>query len=288
MTRTTLPFHKMNGIGNAILVVDARLGDRAVTADAARTLARMPGLAFDQLMAIGPARQPGGDPFVTIWNADGTEAGACGNGTRCVAWALMRDGAETRMRVETAAGSLACERLGPMRFSVDMGPPSLGWAEIPLASHVEDTSAIAIDDVTDLPPEARCFAAVSMGNPHAVFFVRDIAGIDLQALGPAIERHPLFPARANVSFAQVLDRETILLRVWERSAGATLACGSAACATAVAGVRRGLTERRVRVTLPGGTLEIEWRAADGHVVMAGDVELEQSGTLPTDLPGLDG
>ncbi|MDX7950003.1 diaminopimelate epimerase [Lichenihabitans sp. Uapishka_5] len=278
-----LPYFKMNGIGNAILVVDGRTSGFVVTSSTARAAAAQPGLGFDQLMAIGRPRDGHRDAFVTIFNADGTESGACGNGTRCVAWALLRDSVETAVTVETAAGRLACRRLGPLRFSVDMGSPTLAWNAIPLARAVSDLQHVPLRPVAGLPADLSHCAAVGMGNPHAVVFVPDVAAIPLAEVGPAIEHDPMFPARTNVSFAQVIDRSTIRLRVWERSAGATLACGSAACATAVAAVRAGRTDREVRVMLPGGDLAIEWRAEDGHVVMTGDVVLEHAGLLPAEV-----
>ena len=286
MASTALPFFKMNGIGNSILVVDTRSAGIVLTPETARAAAGLPQLGFDQLMAIGEPCSRGSDAYVTIFNADGSEAGACGNGTRCVAWVLMRDGDASRLTVETAAGRLACEKLGPTRFSVDMGPPALSWQEIPLAEPVTDTIEVPLAPIPGLATSYGMCTAIGMGNPHAVFFMHDVAQVPIEEVGPLVEHHPMFPARTNVSFAEVLGPTDVRLRVWERSAGATLACGSAACATAVAGVRRGLVERRVRVALPGGDLEIEWRASDGHVIMTGDVELEHAGRLPADLPGL--
>ena len=283
MTLPALPYFKMNGIGNSILVVDTRTTAVALTPEAARAAAALPGFGFDQLMVIEVPRSFGTDAYVTIYNADGTEAGACGNGTRCVAWALTHGDHRARLTVETAAGRLDCRRLGPTRFSVDMGAPALNWPDIPLAEPVADTADVPLAPVAGLPAAyARC-VAVGMGNPHAVFFVHDVAQVPLAVLGPLVEHHPMFPQRTNVSFAEVLGRSEIRLRVWERSAGATLACGSAACASAVAAVRRNLTDRRVRVGLPGGVLDIEWRAGDGHVIMTGDVALEHAGLLPDGL-----
>jgi diaminopimelate epimerase len=183
---------------------------------------------------------------------------------------LAREGKEA-LRLETDAGVIATQRKADTVFTVDMGRPRLGWHEIPLARAVEDTRKVALE-----PPVAGApahFAAVSMGNPHAVFFVDDAAKIDLETLGPRIERHPLFPERVNVSFAQMLARDDILLRVWERGTGATKACGSAACATLVAAARAGIGDRTARLRLPGGDLTIEWRA-DDHVLMTGPVEFE--------------
>jgi diaminopimelate epimerase len=261
-------------------VVDARDSPRSLTPSVVRALAaRQP---FDQLMAIYPARRAGTDAFVEIFNLDGTRAGACGNGTRCVAWVLARERGDASLIIETPGGLLRCERLGPARFSVDMGTPHLAWDEIPLGTAVADTRRVVLPQSGDLPPALRQFSAVGMGNPHGVFFVSDVGAIDLPALGPRLEHDPIFPERANISFAQIESRTRIRLRVWERSAGATLACGSAACATLVAAARAGLTERTATVSLPGGDLSISWRQ-DDHVVMTGDTELERQATLPPSL-----
>ncbi len=263
----------MNGLGNEIVVLDLRDSDHVITAGEARAIGRAPGLAFDQLMVLHAPRTSGTEAFVLIYNIDGSEAGACGNGTRCVAWALHAESGRQKFTVETRAGLLACERLEDWRYSVDMGAPRFGWREIPLAHEVADTVAVPIDTSplrAGLPAD---FTAVSMGNPHAIFFVRDVEAHDLARTGPILETDPLFPERANISLAAVTAPDALTLKVWERGAGLTRACGSGACAAAVAAHRRGLTDRNVRVSLPGGDLMIDWRA-DGRVVMAGGVELE--------------
>ena len=268
---------KMNGAGNEIVVLDLRGGAARVAPEDARAIGAAPGLRFDQLMALHDSARPGVAAAMQIFNIDGSLSGACGNGTRCVAWELMRDGAARDLLLESDGGLLRVTREAEFSFTVDMGTPKLGWREIPLAGEGGDTSRVAL-----APPVAGApadFAAVSMGNPHAVFFVADAAAVDLEGLGRQIERHPLFPERVNVSFAQVRARDSILLRVWERGAGATRACGTAACATAVAGPRLGLTHPAALVSLPGGDLRIHWRASDGHVLMTGPVELEFETTL---------
>jgi diaminopimelate epimerase len=265
-----LPILRMNGAGNEILVLDLRESEHELASQEARAIANAPGLRFDQLMALHRPRRPSDDAYMRIYNIDGSLSAACGNGTRCVAYALAREGKDA-LRLETDAGLIETRRQADTVFTVDMGRPRLGWREIPLAHAVEDTREVALD-----PPVAGApsrFSAVSMGNPHAVFFVDDATQIDLETLGPRIERHPLFPERVNVSFAQMLSRNDILLRVWERGTGATKACGSAACATLVAAARVGLGERAARLRLPGGDLQIEWRA-DDHVLMTGPVEFE--------------
>ena len=269
----------MNGLGNAITVLDLRGAEAAVSADQVRFIHGVPGLAFDQLMVLSDPRRAGTAAFVRIFNNDGSEAGACGNGTRCVAWLLMRDGPDRALVVETPAGLLECRREGPLSFRVDMGAPRLDWRDIPLARAVADTRRVdlALAGVGDA--EMRVASVVNMGNPHAIVWVRDLAAHDLAAAGPLLERHPMFPAKANISLAEILARDHIRLRVWERGVGLTQACGSAACAALVAAVRDGLTDRKARVTLPGGDLTIEWREADDHVLMTGPVELESETTI---------
>ena len=262
---------KMNGAGNRIDVVDLRGVKGGLGADQARAIHRMPGLAFDQLMVLDEPRRAGTAAFVRIFNNDGSEAEACGNGTRCVAYLLMRDSEKRELSVETQTGILECRRTGEFSFSVDMGAPRLGWDEVPLASPVADTRRV---DLGGAAADLSVASTVSMGNPHAIFWVRDLAAHDLAALGPRIEHHPIFPQKANISLGQIVARDHIGLRVWERGVGLTQACGSAACAALVAAVRDGLAARKARVTLPGGDLVIEWRAGDGHVLMTGPVELE--------------
>ncbi|WP_374548022.1 diaminopimelate epimerase, partial [Rhodoblastus sp.] len=230
-------------------------------------------LAYDQLMVLSDPEAPGQDAFMTIYNQDGSLSASCGNGTRCVAYYLAERSGAVALNLATSAGPLAVRREGPLSFSVDMGPPRLGWRDIPLAREIADTGAVDLQKF-GLPP-ASC---VSMGNPHAVFFVPAIEAFDLAAIGPVLEHDPLFPERANISLAQVLSRDSIRLKVWERGTGLTLACGTAACATLVAAARAGLAERRATIALPGGDLVIDWRA-DDHIVMTGPVELEFSRIL---------
>ncbi|HST95408.1 MAG TPA: diaminopimelate epimerase [Microvirga sp.] len=275
---------KMNGLGNEITVLDLRGSPLRVGPAEARAIAADPRSRFDQLMVLHDPVTPGTDASLRIYNTDGSESGACGNGTRCVAWAMMADPVMSRpagdaLLLETTAGLLPVARVSDSVFTVDMGPPRLAWNEIPLRDPYPDTRAIAVETQLPEAPELRNPSAVGMGNPHAVFWVADATAYDLAAIGPRLEHDPVFPERANISFAQVLSPEHVLLRVWERGAGATRACGSAACATLVAAVRRGLTGRRATISLPGGGLLIEWRERDDHVLMTGPVELEHEGTL---------
>ena len=277
-------FLKMNGLGNEIVVVDLRGTRRQVSAADARAVAADPRSRFDQLMAIHDPRTPGTDAYLTIYNTDGSQAGACGNGTRCVAWAMLEDApGRSELLLETKAGLLPCRRLSEHEFTVDMGPPRLKWDEIPLRDPFQDTRYIELQIGPIDAPILHSPAVANMGNPHAVFFVDDVAAYDLEKIGPLLENHPIFPERANISLAQVRGPDQIVLRVWERGAGLTRACGSAACAALVCAARKRLTGRKARVTLPGGDLLIEWRESDGHVLMTGPVELEHRGVFPREL-----
>ena len=270
-----MPVARMNGLGNEILILDLRAGDLAVSAAEARAIARAKNLAFDQLMVLHRPKTPGAEAFVRILNADGSEAGACGNGTRCVAWMLMRGHARAEITIETAAGALVCRRLGEWRFSVEMGAPRLEWRDIPLARAEPDTRAI---DLSYGPPDApilRNPAVVNMGNPHAIFFVDDIGAYDLAAIGPALEHDPIFPERANISLARVVRARP------HRTQG----LGARRRPDAGLRLRRLRRPRRRRATgphgplarvvgLPGGDLDILWRESDGMVVMEGPVAFE--------------
>jgi diaminopimelate epimerase len=265
---------KMNGLGNEIVVLDLRGSGIGVTPDQARAIHRTEGLAFDQLMVLFDPRQAGTAAFMRIYNNDGSESGACGNGTRCVAYLLLRGRDQNDIRLQTGAGVLDCRRESEFSFRVDMGEPRLEWNEIPLRDAVHDTRRVGLPVDGRDDADLRTASVANMGNPHAVFWIRDFAALDLAAIGPLFENHAMFPDKANISFAHVAARDHIELRVWERGVGLTRACGSAACATLVAAVRDGLTARQARVTLPGGDLTIEWRQADNRVLMTGPVELE--------------
>ena len=270
------PFVKMNGLGNEIVVVDMRTKPQAIMAADARAAAAAE--PCDQLMALYPPRTDGTDAYVRIFNNDGSESGACGNGMRCVADILFKDRHKDALIVETKAGLLHCRRGQAERiWTVDMGPPRFKWNEIPLAEEFHDTRAIELQIGPIDQPILHSPAVVSMGNPHAVFWVDDVNAYDLGKIGPMLEGHPIFPERANISLAHIASREHIIVRTWERGAGLTRACGSAACAAAVSAARTRRTERKVTVTLPGGDLLIEWRERDDHVLMTGPVELEYEG-----------
>jgi diaminopimelate epimerase len=247
-TQTGLPFIKMHGAGNDFVVIDSRGRGAVMTAAIARALGdRNRGVGFDQLAEIIDADEA--DFALTFWNSDGSQAGACGNATRCVADHVMQGLGADRVTLATARGSLRAERAADGRVWVNMGAPQLDWASVPLA-HEVDTLHLP------LPGDP---AAVGMGNPHCVHFVADAEAVDLPALGPKIEHDPLFPQRTNVEFAHLVSPCRLRMRVWERGTGITLACGSGACATAVAAHLRGMIGPRVALEVDGGTLEVDWR-----------------------------
>lgn len=272
MTRTPpapgLPFMKMHGLGNDFVVIDARNGDDPVTPALARTLGdRHRGVGFDQLAVIRPSEAA--DFALEFWNSDGSRAGACGNATRCVSDWMMGQLGQDSISLTTERGMLYARRRDDGLVSVNMGPPILDAAQIPVAAEPQHL------------PLAGDPIAVGMGNPHCIFFVADAEMVDVAGIGPTIEHDPLFPERTNVEFASVLGPDHLRMRVWERGAGITLACGSGTCATAVAAHLRGLTGRKVLVDVDGGQLEIDWR--DDGVWMTGPTALIFEGRLS---PGL--
>ena len=281
------PFLKMNGIGNAIIVLDLRRTGLEVSAADARAIGRGTwqgqSLAYDQMMVLYDPQTPGTIARMKIFNIDGSLSGACGNGTRCVAHVTMDNNGQRSILLESDAGLLECTREGQWRYAVDMGAPKLAWNEIPLRDTIPDTTRVTLPEPPPGAEKLGPFGAVNMGNPHAVFFVDDVEAHGLETLGPLIEHHAIFPERVNVSLAHVASREKIDLKVWERGTGLTLACGSAACATLVAASRLGLAGDRATISLPGGELMIEWRKSDGHVLMTGDVELEFEGRFDAAL-----
>jgi diaminopimelate epimerase len=273
-------FVKMNGIGNEIVVVDLRQ-DAAkgtkIEPEEARAAAKP--VPYDQLMALYPPRTPGTDAFIRIYNNDGSEAGACGNGMRCVADIVAKQSGKKALTFETTAGILNCWKGDDGLFTVDMGAPRFKWNEIPLAEEIRDTRNIELQIGPIDKPVLHTPSVVSMGNPHAIFWVDDVEAYDLHRFGPLLENHPMFPERANITLAHIVSRDAIVIRTWERGAGLTKACGSAACAAAVAAARLKRTNRKVKVTLPGGELTIDWRESDDHVLMTGPIAFEFEGTF---------
>ncbi|MFV2092906.1 MAG: diaminopimelate epimerase [Hyphomicrobiales bacterium] len=273
-----IPFAKMNGLGNDFVVIDARLTPVPLDQNRIRDIAdRQHGVGCDQLIRIEPSDRA--DAFMRIWNSDGGEVEACGNATRCIGWGLMEESGRDTATVDTSAGLLRCRRgAEPMSVTVDMGKPRLGWQDIPLAEPFADTRTIELQIGPIDAPKLHSPSVVNVGNPHCIFWVDDPEAHDLAQMGPLLENHPIFPERANISLAHVTARDGMTLKVWERGVGLTRACGTAACAAAVAGVRKDLVDRRLTVTLPGGDLAIEWRG-DDHIEMTGPVEMEFDGVL---------
>ncbi|MEM7727737.1 MAG: diaminopimelate epimerase [Pseudomonadota bacterium] len=284
-----MKFLIMNGAGNRFALFDARAQDGFALSDAqVRTICEpgsqaMGELGADQLIVLRPPRSSGADLFMEIRNRKGFEVDACGNATRCAAWLFMEETGRDACTVETNDAQLSCTRAGPVSVSVDMGEPKLDWSQIPLKepmhTHHVDVKLGPIDAPTLSNP-----GAVSMGNPHVVFFVDDFDTVKPHLAGPMVEFHPLFPEQTNVGFTRVdgpgddgVDR--MRLKVWERGVGMTQACGTGACAAVVAAHRQKRIGRNVRVEVDGGTLHIHWREEDGHVIMTGPVELERRGTL---------
>jgi diaminopimelate epimerase len=277
------PFVKMNGAGNKITVLDLRGTTFAVSPEEARAIAAHSATAFDQLMVIFDPRTEGADGFMRIFNTDGSESSACGNGTRCVSWHMLEGSSRDRLMLETASGLLESRREGPWSFTVDMGTPRFDWQQIPLSRPVANIDAVDFRFETSSGKVLVEPACLNMGNPHAVFFVEDVEAYALDINGPVLEHDALFPERANISLVHVQRRDHIIQKVWERGTGLTLACGSGACAAAVASARRRYTDRKVRVTLPGGDLFIDWRESDDHLMMTGPVALEHRGNFTVDM-----
>lgn len=267
-----MKFYKMNGAGNSFVIFDAREEALDADADRIRQIADpLTGVGADQVIAMEKSVR--GDVFMRIWNRDGSEAEACGNATRCVAWLVMQESERASITVETVAGLLGSVAAGDQLVTVDMGSPLLKWEEIPLAERMDtrgiDLKIGPIDD-----PYLQLPGAVNMGNPHIVFFVPDLDSVDVAAAGSLVENHPIFPEGVNVGFAEIVNPESMRLRTWERGVGLTRACGSNICAAVVAAHRRKLTGRSVDVQNDGGLVQIEWREADDHVLMTGPIELE--------------
>ena len=272
---TRFEFIKMHGLGNDFVIVDVRAGPAPTAAQIRAMADRRRGIGCDQFLTLKAPAAAGAAVRMDIHNPDGSVAEACGNGTRCVAALLMEQSGDQALTIETVAGQLDCRRAGDGQIAVDMGPVRLSPADIPLAAAVDSAHVT----LADAPYSDAC--CVGVGNPHAVFFVADADAVDLAGVGPRLETHPMFPARANIEFVHLIGPDHLRMRVWERAAGITQACGSGACASAVAAARRGLTGRAVMVDLDGGRLQITWRD-DDHVIMAGPTALSFTGAI--DLP----
>jgi diaminopimelate epimerase len=277
LSKRATPFVKMHGLGNDFVVLDARARDiRLDDRQAAAIAARHTGVGCDQLIVIEPPKAKGAEAFLRIRNADGGEVEACGNAARCIGSMLMRESGRDAVTLETGAGLIEARQAGKDRIAVDMGKPRWSWRDIPLSRDCDtDHLPLSLGPLSDA-------VATSMGNPHATFFVKDVAAIDLALLGPKLEHDPLFPQRANIGVAQVISPAKVRLRVWERGAGLTPACGTGACAALVAAHRRGLAARQAEIIADGGSLSIEWRG-DDHVLMTGPVAVSFTGVIDPSL-----
>ncbi|MGL5447329.1 MAG: diaminopimelate epimerase [Rhabdaerophilum sp.] len=273
-------FRKMHGLGNDFVVIDARETSLTLNQPQLERIAdRRFGIGCDQLIILETSTQA--NARMRIFNPDGGEVQACGNATRCIGHLLAAEAGRDEASIETVAGILVARREGN-EIAVDMGLPVLDWEKIPLSGAGGDTTRVPLDLSALSPHLPGWFSAVNMGNPHGVFFVNDAQAIDLARVGPVIENHPIFPEKANISFAEIRSNGVVRLRVWERAAGATLACGTAACATAVAAQRLGLVGDVVRVYLPGGALTIR-RSPEGRVIMIGPIAQSFTGFIPPAL-----
>ena len=278
----TIAFRKMNGLGNDFVVLDTRAHALRLEPDAVRAIAdRKEGIGCDQIIALEPSKRA--DVFMRIWNADGGEVGACGNAARCVAALVAAERGKHEVSIETESAVLGASVNPDGSVTIDMGAPRFAWNEIPLSEPFHDTRRIELQVGPIDDPVLHTPSVVNVGNPHCLFFVDDVDAHDLARFGPMLEHHPLFPERANISLVEVTSPDALKVRTWERGAGLTRACGTAACAAAVAASRRELTGRKVKVTLPGGDLLIEWRESDGHIMMTGPYALDYEGTLPAGL-----
>lgn len=275
-------FRKMNGLGNDFVVLDARAHPLAIDEAKARAIAdRKNGIGCDQLIVMEPSKTA--DVRMRIWNNEGFEVESCGNGSRCIADLLFKEKGASRATIDTIGGFLSCTKSGDGLVSVDMGVPRFGWKDIPLSEAFADTRHIELQVGPIDAPLIHSPSVVNVGNPHCIFWVKALDAVDLSRVGPMLEHHPLFPARANITLARVDAKDRMTIKVWERGAGLTRACGTAACAAAAAGARIKLNGRKVKVTLPGGDLAIDWHESDDHILMTGPVSYEFDGTLPSHL-----
>lgn len=279
-----IPYLKMNGLGNDFVVLDARAHPVHLDEDQVRWIAdREQGIGCDQLIVMGDPRTDGADVFMKIYNSEGGEVDACGNATRCIAALVAKEIGSTNVTVQTNAGLLV-SRVDGETVTVDMGAPRLKWDQIPLSEEFVDTTGIELQIGPIDAPVLHTPSVVNVGNPHAIFWVSDDPdNYDLERFGPMLENHPIFPERANISIAQVLEDDRIKVRVWERGVGLTQACGTAACAVGVAAPRKGLTGRDTKIELPGGTLSLSWRKSDDHILMTGPWSQDAEGVLPASL-----
>ena len=277
-----IAFRKMNGLGNDFVVIDARAHPLVITETSAKAIAdRETGIGCDQLIVLEKSADY--DVRMRIWNAEGGEVQSCGNASRCIADLLFDELDKNTATISTKGGLLIASKAGDKMVTIDQGVPKFGWKDIPLSEPFADTRHIEMQYGPIDHPLIHSPSVVNVGNPHCIFWVDDLDVVDLGRAGPMLENHPLFPERANISFAKVVARDLVILRVWERGAGLTKACGTAACATMAAGHRIKIIDDKCRITLPGGNLFMSVRENDGHVMMTGPVAYEFDGVLPEGL-----
>ena len=277
-TNTHIPFRKMNGIGNDFIIVDGRSEPRSFTPEQVNAWSnRQSGIGCDQFIVM--ENSDVADIRMRIYNAEGHEVESCGNASRCVADIVFKETGADGATIDTKGGFLVCSMADAGLVTVDMGVPKFDWQDIPLAEEFYDTRGIELQIGPIDAPILHTPSVVNVGNPHAIFWVDDLDVTDLSRTGPLLENHPIFPQRANISLAHVISPSHVEVKVWERGVGLTLACGTAACAVAVAAARSGRTGRDVTITLPGGDLLIEWDERD-HMLMTGPVTYDFEGELP--------
>lgn len=276
------PFLKMNGLGNDFVVVDARVSPFPVSEGQARAIAnRLTGIGCDQLIVM--EKSDSADVTMRIWNAEGGEVESCGNASRCIADLVMAETGADTATIMTKGGFLAAKKAGDKLVMIDQGSPRFGWKDIPLSEPFADTRHIELQIGPIDKPLIHSPSVVNVGNPHCIFWVDDLNVVDLAKVGPMIEYHPLFPQRTNVELAKVVARDHVVLKVWERGAGLTQACGTAACATMAAGHRIKLIDARCRISLPGGDLFMAVNEDNGHILMTGPVSYDGEGVIPEAL-----
>jgi diaminopimelate epimerase len=272
----------MNGLGNDFVVLDGRAGPIALDPRKAHAIAdRQGGIGCDQLILLEPS--PKADVLMRIFNNEGGEVESCGNASRCIADMLFAETGRDTVTIDTKGGFLTARKAGEKLVTVDNGAPKFGWREIPLSEEFRDTRHIELMVGPMDAPRLHSPSVINVGNPHCIFWVKNLDIVDLGKVGPMLEYHPLFPERANISLARVDAKDHVTIKVWERGAGLTRACGTAACAVAAAGARIKLLDRKCTVTLPGGDLFLEWRADDDHILMTGPVTYDFEGVLPAHL-----
>ena len=272
----------MNGLGNDFVVFDARSAPVAMTEARARAIAdRRSGIGCDQLIVMEPSKRA--DVTMRIWNNEGAEVESCGNASRCIADLIFKEKKTTRATIDTKGGFLVAEKAGDALVTIDNGAPRFDWKDIPLSEKFHDTRHIELQVGPVEAPLIHSPSVVNVGNPHCIFWVKDLDVVDLSKVGPMLEHHPLFPERANITLARVDAKDHVTIRVWERGAGLTRACGTAACAVMAAGARIRIIGRKATVSLPGGDLFMECRESDGHILMTGPVSYDFEGDLPAHL-----